>query len=76
VLVSREVCCGGVTKGWNAQVQSGENSPLNAEKLVIGTGTALTDEEATKYRSIVGGLQYLTLTRPDISFGTNSFMLP
>jgi hypothetical protein len=57
-------------------VQSGENSPLDAEKLVIGTGTALTDEEATKYRSIVGGLQYLTLTRPDISFGTNSFMLP
>jgi hypothetical protein len=52
-------------------------TPLSkAEKLVIGTGTALTDEEATKYRSIVGGLQYLTLTRPDISFGTNSFMLP
>jgi hypothetical protein len=47
-------------------------TPLStAEKLVIGTGTALTDEEATKYRSIAGGLQYLTLTRLDISFAVN-----
>jgi hypothetical protein len=46
-------------------------TPLSmAEKLVIGTGTTLTNE-ATKYRSIVGGLQYLTLTRPDISFPVN-----
>jgi hypothetical protein len=32
---------------------------------------ALNDEEATRYMSIVGGLQYLTLTRPTISFAVN-----
>ena len=32
-------------------------------------GASLTD--ATEYRSIVGALQYLTLTRPDISFTVN-----
>ena len=32
-------------------------------------GTSLTD--ATTYRSIVGGLQYLSLTRPDVAFAMN-----
>ncbi|XP_026378772.1 uncharacterized protein LOC113273232 [Papaver somniferum] len=32
-------------------------------------GTALSD--ITSFRSLVGGLQYLTLTRPDISFAAN-----
>jgi hypothetical protein len=56
-------------------------TPLStAEKMVIGMGTALTDEEATKYRSVVRGLQYLTLTRLDISLLStgcaNPFTLP
>jgi hypothetical protein len=46
-------------------------TPLStAEKLVIGIGNALTDKD-TRYRRIVGGLQYLTMTRPDISFAIN-----
>ena len=34
-------------------------------------GKLLSVEEGTRYRSIVGALQYLTLTRPDISFSVN-----
>jgi hypothetical protein len=34
-------------------------------------GEALSAEDATKYRSIIGALQYLTFTHPDISFLVN-----
>jgi histone deacetylase 1/2 len=41
------------------------------EKLSRYDSVALTAEDATKYISVVGALQYLTLTRPDISFSVN-----
>jgi histone deacetylase 1/2 len=48
------------------------SSPLcTSEKLSRYEGTALGPKDATNYRSIVGALQYLTLTRPDISFAVN-----
>jgi hypothetical protein len=34
-------------------------------------GEALGGEDSSRYRGIVGALQYLTLTRPDISFSVN-----
>jgi hypothetical protein len=34
-------------------------------------GTTLGPNDAKNYRSVVGALQYLTLTRPDISFAVN-----
>lgn len=40
-------------------------------KLSIEEGDRLSANDATKYRSLVGALQYLTLTRPDISFVVN-----
>jgi histone deacetylase 1/2 len=42
-----------------------------SEKLNITEGCRLGDEDSTNYRSVVGALQYLTLTRPDLSFAVN-----
>ncbi|XP_014660660.1 uncharacterized protein LOC106804322 [Setaria italica] len=42
-----------------------------SEKLQVDVGDPLDLETATRYRNIVGGLQYLTLTRPDIAFAFN-----
>jgi hypothetical protein len=48
------------------------STPLNVtEHLSREIGTFLSDEDSHRYRSVVGGLQYLTLTRPDISFAVN-----
>jgi len=48
------------------------STPLSVtEHLAREVGTPLGVEDATRYRSIVGGLQYLTLTRPDLSFAVN-----
>jgi histone deacetylase 1/2 len=41
------------------------------ERLCSTDGDAMSPEEATQYRSIVGGLQYLTVIRPDLSFVVN-----
>jgi histone deacetylase 1/2 len=41
------------------------------DKLSAHEGTLLSADDATRYRSVVGGLQYLTLTRPDLSFAVN-----
>ena len=47
-------------------------TPLaSSEKLSITDGSKLNSDDATKYRSVIGALQYLTLTRPDISFSVN-----
>jgi histone deacetylase 1/2 len=43
----------------------------SSERLCSGDGDVLSSEEATTYRSLVGGLQYLTMTRPDLSFVVN-----
>jgi histone deacetylase 1/2 len=34
-------------------------------------GDLLSSDDATEYRSLVGGLQYLTITRPDLSYAIN-----
>lgn len=40
-------------------------------RVSVHHGVVLSDEDATLYRSLVGGLQYLTLTRPDLCFAVN-----
>ena len=48
------------------------NTPMSTtNKLSLLEGVLLSPEEGTKYRSIVGALQYLTLARPNISFSVN-----
>ena len=45
-------------------------SPMSPNQVpFLHDGTSLTN--ATTYRSIVGGLQYLSLTRPDVAFAVN-----
>jgi histone deacetylase 1/2 len=39
--------------------------------LARDAGTLLDSDDAFRYRSVVGGLQYLTFTRPEISFAVN-----
>ena len=47
-------------------------TPLSpTEPLSLHDGTPLGPEDNTQYMSIVGALQFLTLTRPDISFSVN-----
>jgi hypothetical protein len=43
----------------------------SSTKLSAHDGDPLGAQDATKYHSIVGALQYLTLTHPDISFAVN-----
>jgi hypothetical protein len=47
-------------------------TPLSVdEKLSLSEGTPLSSEDAMAYHSVVGALQYLTRTCPDISFSVN-----
>jgi histone deacetylase 1/2 len=48
------------------------STPLpTTERLARDSGILLGADDSFRYRSVVGGLQYLTLTRPDISFAVN-----
>jgi histone deacetylase 1/2 len=48
------------------------DTPLStSEKLSLTDGDPLGADDSTNYRSMVGALQYLTLTRPDICFAVN-----
>jgi histone deacetylase 1/2 len=47
-------------------------TPLSAsEKLSKYEGDVLNPSDSTKYRSVVGGLQYLTLIGPDLAFAVD-----
>jgi hypothetical protein len=46
-------------------------TPLSTSEKFVHEGIPLGANDATNYRSVVGTLQYLTLTRPDIAFPVN-----
>jgi histone deacetylase 1/2 len=51
---------------------TGVLTPLSSsEKITAQQGDPLGPDDSTKYRNLVGALQYITLTRPDISFAVN-----
>lgn len=74
LLLTQERYAADILKRVNMQLCKPVKTPLNVtEKLSITSGTRLEVEDSTKYRSIVGALQYLTLTRLDLSFSVNKF---
>jgi hypothetical protein len=52
------------------------HTPLPAdEKLSLSDGDPLTSDDATNYHSVVGALQYLTLTRSHLFFCQQSLLV-
>jgi histone deacetylase 1/2 len=48
------------------------NNPMSStNNITIVDGELLSSNDATEYHNIVGGLQYLTITSPNISFSVN-----
>lgn len=45
------------------------STPLAAGEMLVSDGSHFRDP--TLYRSLVGALQYLTITRPNLSFAVN-----
>jgi histone deacetylase 1/2 len=47
-------------------------TPMSAtDRLTALASDLLSLDDATEYRNLVGGLQYLTITRPDLSYAIN-----
>jgi histone deacetylase 1/2 len=72
IILSHEKCSNDLLARVNMSNYSTVDTPLStSEKLSIVDGETLSSEDSTRYRSIVGALQYITLTRPDISYFVN-----
>lgn len=72
ILLTQEKYAADFLKKVNMSTCKAVSTPLSSsEKLSAFIGTPLGPQNATNYRSIVGALQYLTLTRPDIVFSVN-----
>ena len=72
ILLTQEKYANDILKRVAMQHCKPSDTPLSvSEKLSVEDGDRLSDEDGKRYRSIVGMLQYLTLTRPDIAFAVN-----
>jgi histone deacetylase 1/2 len=72
LLLSQQKYAKDVIQRVGMQACKSVSTPLSTtERLSVSEGVKLGPLDATRYRSIVGALQYMTLTRPDIAFSVN-----
>jgi histone deacetylase 1/2 len=72
LLLTQQRYAANVIKRANMEKSKAIDTPIStAEKLSLSDGMRLGPIDSTKYRSMVGALQYLTLTKLDISFAVN-----
>jgi histone deacetylase 1/2 len=72
IIFSQEKYANELLSRVNMKICKAVDTPLPvSEKLSLTEGEILSSDDSTRYRSIVGALQYITLTRPDISFPVN-----
>jgi histone deacetylase 1/2 len=72
LLLSQQKYAKDVIQRVGMQACKSVSTPLSTtERLSVSEGVKLGPLDATRYRSIVGALQYMTLTRPDIAFSAN-----
>ncbi|XP_021305441.1 uncharacterized protein LOC110431073 [Sorghum bicolor] len=72
LFLTQERYASEILKRVNMQACKSVKTPLCVtEKLSVTSGSKLRVADSTRYRSIVGALHYLTLTRPDLSFSVN-----
>jgi histone deacetylase 1/2 len=72
IVLSQEKYANDLLSRVNMKICKPVDTPLSvSEKLSVVDGEPLSSEDSTRYRSIVGALHYITLTRPDIAFSVN-----
>jgi histone deacetylase 1/2 len=75
LLLTQQKYATGLLEKLGMRICKSAPTPLSStDPLSLVDGDPLGPEDSTKYRSVVGGLQYLTLTRPDISFSVKKSM--
>jgi hypothetical protein len=72
LLMSQEKYANDMLKRSGMDSSKSMDTPMSSvEKLSIESSEKLGPHDSTRYRSVVGALQYLTLTCPDILFAVN-----
>jgi histone deacetylase 1/2 len=72
IILSQQKYANDLLHRVNMQICKTVDTPLSvSNKLSLTDGEVLSGDDSTNYRSIVGALQYITLTRLDIVFSVN-----